>query len=171
MNQSLSEIQLEKITPHKTYTEPELLENFIQTEFMLATPAKHLSRQAVYALLELHPVQVMYTKRDGYICVGGIRSFSIARNCLAPSDIIPVTLLPHMKESDAKKRCVTDILLTAACLSIQSKESLYRYLQILPDHIKHEMLKQPQRPLQLARMLNISRETLRTWKNRTRTQP
>jgi len=160
-------IPLGEITPHKTFTEPGMIEHFIQTEFLLATPAKYLSKRAVYTLLELHPVQVIYSKRDGYNCIGGVRSFSIARNCLPPSDAIPVIHIDKMDSDAIVNHCLADIFLTTACLSIQSSESLYRYLQILPSTIKDQLLKPPCGTSQLARMLNVTRETVRKWKNKT----
>jgi DNA-binding transcriptional regulator YiaG len=61
-NQPPSVVELGKIGLHKAYTSPVMVENFIQTEFMLATPAIHLTKKAVLTLLELHPVQVMYAE-------------------------------------------------------------------------------------------------------------
>lgn len=169
MSYQFLEIPIKKISPYKTYMKTEIVEHFIQTEYMLAAPAKHLSTQAVYALLELHPVQVVHSKHDEYLCVGGIRSFSIARNCLSLSDTIPVILISKMKEDATANRCLTDIFITTACLSIKSSESMFRYFQIIPEYIKNEMFKQPHGPSQLARMLNVTRETVRKWKNKNKT--
>jgi DNA-binding transcriptional regulator YiaG len=77
--------------------------------------------------------------------------------------------MPKLKEEDAANHCLTDIFLSSACLSIKSSESLFRYLQILPEHIKKYIFKQPHGPSQLARMLNVTRETLRKWKNKNNT--
>ena len=115
-----SVIELGKIGLHKAYTSPVMVENFIQTEFMLATPAIHLTKKAVLTLLELHPVQVMPTKREGYVCVGGVRTLSIARNCLSPSEKIKVTHVLNMPDDEAADRCLVDIVLTATCLSVSN---------------------------------------------------
>ena len=165
-NQHTSVVALGEISLHKAYTSPVMVENFIQTEFMLKTPAKHLTKKAVLTLLELHPVQVMYFKREGYVCVGGVRSLSIARNCLAATEKISVTQLPNVPYDKATDRCLTDILLSATCLSVESRESLFHCHQISPENIRNELFKRSDSPTHLPGLFGITRETLRIWKQK-----
>lgn len=157
------------IVPHPAYSDPVMIEQFILTEFMMDKPVLHLSRNAVENLLELHPIFVVKkNKDDNYFCIGGIRSLSIARNCLMPLDVVSVMLLNKIKIEVAGKRCLTDIFVTS-CLSLRSSESLYRFIELIPDDQLSELFKKPHGVSLLARMLNVSRETIRKWKKKSTT--
>jgi hypothetical protein len=176
MTSPQTQLQLSQIDNHPSYVDPTIVEQHILTEYMLVAaeqdtedPNKkriiHLKKTAIDALLELHPIQVVAGKNDRYYCIGGIRSLSIARNCLPLSDSVPVTLLEDIKKEEARKRCLTDVFMTS-CLSLRNVESLHRIFTLLPENLKADLINIHTGTVGIAKLLGVERETIRLWKQK-----
>lgn len=165
----LIQIELEKINVLPAFSDPAVIELFFVAGSLLSNLPKYLSSQAVSYLLDLHPIHVIEIKKKGYYCAGGMRTLSVVRNCCLPSKVIPVTLLPSMKEAAAHKRCLADLFLTA-CLSLRTPESLFRFLEFLSDDLKSELFVSTEllTVSKIAKLLNLNRETIRSWKKKTK---
>lgn len=183
MTATPANLRLEQIEPHPLYDDPVIIEQHVLTEYMLAAPKECLTTSAINSLLELHPIHVVEGRRaekktviqprktrrkeigieSYYYCVGGIRSLSISRHVLLPSDSVPVLLLSGIKKEEAKFRCYIDVFLTS-CLSLRKTETLYRIYSTLPTPLREMLI--PPHNVSPAKIFGIDGETIRLWKQK-----
>ena len=169
MKATPADVPLDHIVQHPSYVDMAAIEQHILTEYMLVcsghtktVPIIHLKKDAIDALLEIHPIQVISGKKDRYYCIGGIRTLSIARNCLPPSEMIPVVVLSDIKKKEARERCLIDVFLTS-CLSLRNIESLHRIITLLPEDIIKKLITVDTGTVGMAKLLGVERETIRLW--------
>ncbi len=174
---STIKVPIELILNHPAYIDQTVVEVHVLTEYMMVMARQsekddtrrivHLMQPAIDALLELHPIQVVMDKKERYYCIGGIRTLSIARNCLLPSETIPVTVLTGIKKDEARERCLIDVFMTS-CLSLRNLESLYRILKLLPDDIKQKLISVDTGKVGIAKLINVDMETIRLWNKKNK---
>jgi len=156
-------VPLENIKNHPVFKKPEIREKFITNEFLLDDPKALILPEMIPYLLELHPIQVIPGKNDSYYCVGGLRSLSIVRHLLLPSEKVEVLCLEKMRDDVVLNRCLVDILVATSCFTVSSKESVYKTLLFFRENIRDELLVTEHRPSRIAKMLQVHVETVRLW--------
>lgn len=161
-------IAIGDIKLHPVFKQPEVVEHLITTEFVLKEPQQLFCPEIVPYLLELHPIQVISGKNDKHFCVGGLRTLSIVRNILPPTDKIDVVPLVGIRREDALNRCLIDLLITTSCFSLSSRESIYRTMHLIPQKVRDELLAAQYCPSKIARILQVHLETVRQWNKRTK---
>ncbi len=159
-------VPLERIKNHNVFKKPELVEQFVASEFMLRDAAQLITPQIIPHLLQLHPIHVLPAKNGDYLCVGGLRTLTIVRQLLPPSDKIAVIPLEKMRDEEILEKCLVDILLATSCFSLSSKESVYRTLKFFQENIRDGLLVTKFGPSRIARILQVNVETVRLWSKR-----
>lgn len=109
-------VLLTSIGDHQIFKEHQEL---LVDEVYLLKVAKHLKPEAVYQLLEMHPIVAVEIKKH-IICIAGIRSLNIASQILPLDSLIPVCLLKKLDEEQIANYCYADLLLTPLVLSLDS---------------------------------------------------
>lgn len=81
-----------------------------------------LSEQALILCLQLHPIIVIRTKKDNkrYQCIGGIRSFLLAKSSLMHEHELQVMLIARPSQKDIELLISADALLSPMAFSIRN---------------------------------------------------
>jgi hypothetical protein len=156
-------VSLGSIKMHPSFKRSELAEHLITTEFLLEKPHQMFGPLTIAYLLELHPIQVVLGKNDTYYCVGGLRTLSIVRRVKLGTEEIPVKLIPGINGDAVLDRCLVDILVSTTCFSVRSGGSIIRTLQLVQGNLRKEYLAPLCGPSKIARMFQVSVETVRKW--------
>lgn len=156
-------VPLGSIRMHPAFKRSELAEHLITTEFLVEKPHQMFGPLTIPYLLELHPIQVVSGKNGIYYCVGGLRTLSIIRHAILDTEEIPVEILSSIKGDVVLKRCLVDILVSMTCFSVRSGESIVRSLQFVRGELRKEYIAPLFGPSKIARMLQVSVETVRKW--------
>ena len=159
-----SKLSIDLIEQHPLYSDPQVLDYLISVDYLLSEPGKHLNKKAIEYLLDLHPVKVIPGKDEKYFCIGGLRSLSIARACYRGDESpIPVIIATGIGKKGIREHCLKDLVISSLCFSVQSPESVCRFLDGLADEFKKEVFVNNHGPSNLSRLLKVSRETIRKW--------
>lgn len=157
------EIQLECIEPHQYYRESEIIEFLICEEFSLRNASHHITQFTLSCLLELHPIYVVSASGDKFECVGGLRSLSIARQCMQPTDRISVKFIQSLSGDDAHILCLTDLFIMSTSFNWTSNESAYRGVRLIPEQIFETLTVNCKKQSDIARLLNVSPASIQQW--------
>jgi hypothetical protein len=161
-NISKIELRLESIEPHKSFCELKIIEQLVIEDFSLRNASQFLTPMTVSLVLELHPVFVVSSKKKIY-CVSGLRSLSIARQCMPPSATIPVHLISSISSEEEELLCMADLFIISTCFNMSSNESVYRRYMLITELIRDKLSFIGNKQSDIARMLNVTPASINQW--------
>jgi len=105
----------------------------------------------------MHPIVVIRTKNTQvkrYCCIGGIRSYLVAKSVLNHHDEVPILVLPRARKEDVSLMIYTDLLLSPLLNSVRHLSDIgCIFEQIGPDGIK----------IILTKAIKAKRHWLKKW--------
>lgn len=125
-------VQKQSIILHDHYEH--FAELLATTNYLL--PSAHAVQKSIltYCLL-MHPMLVIKARsvKDQYVCVGGIRSFSLTQAHYSNEELLPVILLEQPSIDTIKQMINTDVLIAPMLFSLRSPKTVGTVFQNLSD--------------------------------------
>ena len=159
--EALAKSRLSYLTLHKEY---EAFSKVIATSNYLLSLSSVVGVEALNIILSMHPIVVIKTKNtqvQRYCCIGGIRSYLVAKSVLNHHDEVPILVLPRARKEDVSLMIYTDLLLSPLLNSVRHLSDIgCIFEQIGPDGIKNILSKGNQSKEALAKKMGCAKNSI-----------